>query len=271
MPGTHNYFKLLPISIALSGRQAKHNPAPESYRARTYRRRVAAEGLVACEVSVQETDLQILAPVDVSLAALDLVRQYRNQLENYIARHPAFLSAMAPLPFDRLAPPLVQEMHRAAIAAGVGPMAAVAGVISEFVGRALLVQYTLGEIVVENGGDIYLQRQGESTVAIFAGASPISNKVGLRLRAGQMPVGICTSSATVGHSISMGQADAVTVLSASTALADAVATRIGNETKSDRDINQALTLAAGIDGVRGVLIIKGENLGVWGDLELVGL
>lgn len=231
---------------------------------------MVAEGLVACEVRVQETDLQILAAVDVSLAALDLVRQYRNQLENYIARHPVFLSAMTPLPLDRLAPPLVQEMHRAAIAAGVGPMAAVAGVISEFVGRVLLDQLGLSEIVVENGGDIYLQRQGEAMVAIFAGASPLSNKVGLRLRAGQTPIGICTSSATVGHSISLGQADAVTVLSASTALADAVATRIGNETKNDRDINQALAIASGIEGVSGVLIIKGENLGVWGDLELVG-
>jgi len=215
--------------------------------------------------------LQILAPLDVSGTALDLVRQYRNQLENYIARNPDFQPAMSPLPLDRLAPALVQEMHRAAIAAGVGPMAAVAGVIAEFVGRGLLERHGISEIVVENGGDIYLQRQVEATVAIFAGASPLSNKVGIRLRAEQTPIGICTSSATVGPSISLGKADAVTVLSASTALADAVATRIGNATKNDRDINQALALATTINGVRGVLIIKGENLGVWGDLELVGL
>lgn len=150
-------------------------------------------------------------------------------------------------------------------------MAAVAGVIAEFVGRDLLDRYGLAEIVVENGGDIYLQRQVATTIAIFAGPSPLSNKIGIRLRAAQTPVGICTSSATVGHSISLGRADAVTVLSASTALADAVATRIGNETKNDRDINQAVALAATISGVHGVLIIKGENLGVWGDLELVGL
>lgn len=178
---------------------------------------------------------------------------------------------MRPLALDRLAPALVQEMYRAAEAAGVGPMAAVAGVIAEFVGRGLLAEYGLAEIVVENGGDIYLQRHVESTIAIFAGPSPLSNKVGIRLRASQTPIGICTSSATVGHSISLGRADAVTVLSTSTALADAVATRIGNETKHDRDMNQALALAANISGVQGVLIIKGENLAVWGDLELVGL
>ena len=150
-------------------------------------------------------------------------------------------------------------------------MAAVAGVIAEFVGLGLLERQGVSEIVVENGGDIFLQRRVAVTVAIFAGPSPLSNTIGLRLRAEQTPLGICTSSATVGHSISLGRADAVTVLAGSTALADAVATRIGNETKNDRDINQALALAATITGVRGVLIIKGKNLGVWGDLELVGL
>lgn len=255
----------------LTAKQKRHKPAPASYQQRTYRRLVGASGLVAFEVRLRETDLQILAPHDVSEAALDLVRQYRNQLENYIAKNPLFQSAMSPLPLDCLAPALIQEMFRAASVAGVGPMAAVAGVIAEFVGRGLQKQHGLAEIMVENGGDIYLQRRAEVTVAIFAGPSPLSNKIGLRLRPDQTPAGLCTSSATVGHSLSLGRADAVTVLSASTAVADAVATRIGNETKNDRDINQALAVAAGISGVQGVLIIKGENLGVWGDLELVGL
>lgn len=255
----------------MAAKQKKHPPAPESYRKRTYRRLVGVDGLVSSEVRLRETDLQILAAVPVAPEALDLVRQYRNQLENYIAKNPEFLTAMSPMPLDRLAPPLVQEMFRAAEAAGVGPMAAVAGVVAEYVGRGLQERLGLAEIVVENGGDIYLERQTAATVAIFAGASPLSNKVGIRLRPGQTPAGICTSSATVGHSISLGRADAVTVLSASTALADAVATRIGNETKQDRDINQALAVAAAIAGVQGVLIIKGEALGVWGDLELVGV
>ncbi len=257
--------------IALTAKQKKTKPEPSSYRERTYRRLVGADGLVAFEVSLRETDLQILAPADVSATALDLVRLYRNQLENYISNNPLFQPAMCPLPHDRLAPALVQEMYKAAAVAGVGPMAAVAGVMAEFVGRGLQERHGFAEIMVENGGDIYLQRRVAATVAIFAGTSPLSNKVGIRLRADQTPTGICTSSATVGHSISLGCADAVTVLSTSTALADAVATRVGNETKNYRDINQALAVAAAISGVQGVLIIKGETLGVWGDLELVGL
>lgn len=253
------------------GKRAGETPDPLSYRKRTYRRVVAAEGLVAFEVTLRETDLQILAPMDLSAAALDLVRHFRNQLENYIAKTPSFLPALSPLSCDPLAPAMIQEMYRASAAAGVGPMAAVAGVIAEFVGRGLQERYRLAEIVVENGGDIYLQRQSAATVSVFAGASPLSHKVGIRLRAGQMPAGICTSSATVGHSLSLGKADAVTVLSASTALADAVATRVGNETKKVQDIDQALAVAAAIPGVRGVLIIKGAAIGAWGDLELVGL
>lgn len=227
--------------------------------------------MISTEVCLAETDLQILAPIDVSATALALVRRYRNQLENYIARQPEFQSSLQPLPLDRLAPPLVQAMYRAAAAAEVGPMAAVAGAIAEWVGLGLLAEHGLTEIVVENGGDIYLKRQTEATVAIFAGASPLSHRVGIRLLAGQTPLGVCTSSATVGHSLSLGQADAVTVLAPSTALADAVATRVGNETKEDRDINRALAVAAAIDGVRGVVIIRGEMMGAWGDLELVSL
>lgn len=230
-----------------------------------------ADGLVSFEVKLRETDLQILAPLDVSEAAKDLVRHYRNQLENYLVKNPSFLPAMSPLPHDSLAPPMIQEMYRAAAKAGVGPMAAVAGVIAEFVGRGLLEGCGLDEIVVENGGDIYLHRVVDAAVSVFAGASPLSHKVGILLRAGQTPLGICTSSATVGHSISLGSADAVTVLSASTSLADAVATRIGNETKSEQDIDRALAVAAAIEGVRGVLIIKGAAIGAWGEVELVGL
>jgi hypothetical protein len=255
----------------VAAKQKKHKPAPASYRRRTYRHLVRTDGLVAFEVRLRETDLQILAPEDLTTSALDLVRRYRNQLENYISHHPEFLSALSPLPLDRLAPALVQEMYRAAACAEVGPMAAVAGVIAEFVGQGLEERHGVSEIVVENGGDIYMRRLVDSTVAIFAGTSPLSHRVGIHLRAEQTPTGICTSSGTVGHSLSLGRADAVTVLATSTALADAVATRIGNETKNDRDIDQALAVAGTISGVRGVLIIKGERLGAWGELELVGL
>jgi ApbE superfamily uncharacterized protein (UPF0280 family) len=112
-------------------------------------------------------------------------------------------------------------------------------------------------------------------VAIFAGESPLSLRVGVKLASGNMPmgVGVCTSSGTVGHSLSFGLADSVTVIAGSTALADAAATRLGNEiglsSGGDSGIQAALALSRKISGVLGVVAICGEKIGAVGDVELI--
>ena len=165
-------------------------------------------------------------------------------------------------------------MLAAGICAAVGPMAAVAGAIAEFVCRGLIDE-GYNEVIVENGGDIYLWRSSDCTIAVFAGQSTLSNRVGLKLAADEMPAGICTSSGTVGHSLSLGVADSVTVLADSAVLADAAATKIGNEVgnyKEPRDgVNRALETAEDITGIRGVLVICAELLGASGRVELVPL
>jgi ApbE superfamily uncharacterized protein (UPF0280 family) len=254
-----------------AGRRRKK---PESYCTRTYRHFPDQAGLVVSLVQIQETDLHILATRDVKERAMELVIQYRLQLENYIVKHPLFLATLDPLPLDFLAPPLVREMLVAGQKAGVGPMAAVAGVIAEFVGKALAAD-GIQEIIVENGGDLYVQRLQECSVAIFAGQSPLSYKVGLRLLPSQMPVGVCTSSGTVGHSLSFGKADSVTVVARSTALADAVATRLGNEVgatlSAKAGVERALAKAREIEGIEGAVVICGEVMGAMGAVELVRL
>lgn len=253
--------------------KAKKNPppAPASYRQRDYRNLVTPGNLAAFAVRVQETDLHILASREVAVEAEAAVLRYRAQLEAYIASHPAFLPALSPQPLDALAPPIVKEMLRAGIAAEVGPMAAVAGAMAEFVGRDLLALEGVAEVSIENGGDIFLARREECVVGIFAGTSTLSNRVGLRIFPARMPLGLCTSSGTVGHSLSFGTADAVTVLAASTSLADAAATRIGNVVQSVRDLDGALAIGRAIDGVQGVVVIKDDQLGAWGEVELVRL
>jgi len=246
----------------------KKKPAPASYQDRSYRRLAELGNLTPFEVRVKETDLQIMADCNLAGAATDLVIQFRSQLEGYIAGHPAFLTSLTPLPDDKLAPPIVKAMLAAGRAAGVGPMAAVAGAIAEFVGKALCPKQTR-EIIVENGGDIYLDRRQDSTIAIFAGTSPLSNKVGIKIPLSAMPLGICTSSGTVGHSLSLGEADSVTVLARDTALADSVATRLGNEVIAGRDINQALAVGQTIPEISGLVIIRDDQLGAWGEVELV--
>ena len=149
-------------------------------------------------------------------------------------------------------------------------MAAVAGAMAEYVGLDLLAAGA-SEVVVENGGDIYFCRTQESVVGIFAGTSPLSNRVGLKIAASLMPLGICTSSGTVGQSLSLGEADAVTVLAKDTALADAVATLVGNAVQPGQSLELALAKGPTVPGVLGVVIIRGEELGAWGEVELVPL
>ena len=251
-------------------RRPRRKKNPQAYRERSYRRLHQA-GLVATEVRLMETDLHILAPVPVEDRALVVVTEVRRQLEEYIAAHPVFLDSLVPLAMDDHAPSPVRDMLAAAALAGVGPMAAVAGVIAEAVGVALLRQ-GLDEVIVENGGDVFVARRQECRIGIYAGESVLSGRVGLLLRPPQMPCGVCTSSGSIGHSLSMGVADAVVVQATSTALADAAATRLGNEVSPrPESIDRALAVARTIEGLTGVVIVSGDRMGAWGGVELVSL
>ncbi len=253
----------------MGGKEKKKKPL--DYRERDYRGGIAAVGLVATRVVVRETDLFILAPRAVETEARGLIIQARAGLEAYIEANPRFLPALSPLKADPLAPPLVREMLAAASAAGVGPMAAVAGAVAEAVGRGLLALDGIDEVVVENGGDTFISRRDRSIAAIYAGDSPFSNRVGIKLASGDMPVAVCTSSATIGHSLSLGRADAVTVVAPAAAMADAAATRIANETGSVDDMEKVLDIAAAIPDITGTVIIINDRIGVRGDIELTGL
>ncbi len=156
-------------------------------------------------------------------------------------------------------------MVQAANLCGVGPMAAVAGAIAEFVGRELL-NYS-SEVIVENGGDIFIKSNKERMVSIFAGESPLSQKIILKIEVQKNFIGICTSSGTVGPSLSFGEADAVTVISDSVLLADAAATALGNIIKSEEDIRKGLIYAQKIKGIKGVVIIKEDKMGLWGEIN----
>lgn len=239
------------------------------FQPRTYRALVDTGRLTAFTVTVKETDLQVQAQSDLAVPARELVLEHRGYLEAYIRRHPAFLSTLEPWPLSGPAPGIVRDMVAAGAAAGVGPMAAVAGAVAAQVGQGLLARSA--EVIVENGGDIFLKTAQAVTVAVFAGASPLSLKVGVRVGGGDCAFGVCTSSGTVGPSLSFGKADAVCVVSASCALADAAATAIGNRIQSRRDIPRAVEFGKGISGVTGLAIVVGDRLGVWGEVEIVPL
>eukprot|EP01022_Parablepharisma_sp_SALTPOND_P036226 TRINITY_DN9812_c0_g1_i1.p2 TRINITY_DN9812_c0_g1~~TRINITY_DN9812_c0_g1_i1.p2 ORF type:complete len:201 (-),score=92.41 TRINITY_DN9812_c0_g1_i1:102-704(-) len=193
----------------------------------------------------------------------------RRSLESYLVEHPEALTSLEPLPLDPLAPPVMQAMLAAGRATGTGPMAAVAGAIAQAVGREL--GRTVDEVVVENGGDVYLATTREMTVGLDAGDSPISGRLGIKIAREDMPLCLGTSSGTVGHSLSLGRADAATVKAADGALADAAATALGNQVKTARDLEPALDWISGVPGVQGALIVIGAKLAAWGEMELVPL
>jgi ApbE superfamily uncharacterized protein (UPF0280 family) len=236
------------------------------YEPRTYRNLVKAGDLVAFTVQVEETDLYIRAQRDLSEKALAAIREARSSLESYIAEHPPFRESLEPLGVPEDASGIVREMAGAAQKAGVGPMAAVAGAMAEAVGRELL-RFS-PEVIVENGGDIFLSVRSSRHVMVYAGSSPLSNKLSIEIRPEKTPLGVCTSSGTVGHSLSVGAADAVTVLSRSASLADAAATAVGNVVKSDADIEKGLDLGKRIEGVDGIVIVIAAKMGAWGDVLL---
>lgn len=240
-----------------------------SYEERTYRNYVRADNLVKFEVIDKETDLLILAETNLYDKAMKSVLKYRSDLEKYIETDPQFGKTFSPIAIRYNAPPIVKEMAAAARRAKVGPMAAVAGAIAEFVGLDLLA-FT-NEVIVENGGDIFLKINHTRKVGIFAGKSPFSEKIALEVEPRKTPFSICTSSGTVGHSFSFGKADAVVVISSSGSLSDAAATAIGNAVTEISDIDPALKIAKKIRGLDGVLIIKDDHLGALGKVKIVPL
>jgi len=236
------------------------------YEPRTYRHWTQKSNLVSFNVALQETDLHICARTNLKRKALRLVAKYRGILEEHIERYPAFLTSLTPLPVTAEAPHLIRVMLEAAAKTGVGPMASVAGAIAEFVGNELLAFSP--EIIIENGGDIYLRSFKDKIIGIYAGSSPLTGKLGLDIAGADAPLGICTSSGTVGHSLSRGKADAAIALSHSAALSDAAATAIGNLVEKPEDIPRGIELAERIEGLKGVVIILGDNLGLWGDVRI---
>lgn len=239
------------------------------YTERTYRRRMNARDLVSFNVVVKETDLWVSADQNLKKETRDLVLNQRHQLENYIDTHPDFLTTLKPYPKDSYAPPMVKEMIETTGALGVGPMASVAGAMAQYVGQGLL-KWT-DQVIIENGGDIFLKTKRSVTVSIFAGESPLSGKIGVKIPQEKMPLGVCASSGTIGHSLSLGSTDIVCIISPSAVLADGAATALGNRIRDKKDLERIAEWAHEVEGVSGGLAIVKDKVAAWGEVELIRL
>jgi len=237
------------------------------YKPRLYRSQIKSGGLVTFGVIEKETDLLISATKNLTNEAREAILNYRKDIEEYIKEDERFHASLSPIDVKGDAPKIVKAMADASKSAGVGPMAAVAGAVAEFVGRDLL-RFS-EEIIIENGGDIFLRTSSKRVLGVYAGErSPFTGKVALEIEPAKEGLGVCTSSGTVSHSLSFGHADAALIISDDTALADAVATATGNVVKSAGDIEKGIAFAKSVSGVRGALILVGDKMGSWGNIKI---
>jgi hypothetical protein len=238
---------------------------------RGYRRMVRPrEGEVRFQVGVEQTDLLVVAELDLRDEIAAFVSKVRGEIKNWILFHPEFAESLAPVAVPKTAPDVVRAMADAAAPCGVGPMAAVAGAVAQAVGERFAARSP--NILVENGGDTYLRSTRERVVALLA--DPESGaSIGLRIEADAFPVALCASSGTIGHSLSLGSGDLVAVRARDARLADAAATALGNMLNSEKDMDRVLKRARELapHGLDGVFAQYDAKVAAWGDLELVAL
>lgn len=194
----------------------------------------------------------------------EIVRQ-RDRLEQYIAGHREFASSFKPVTLREGAPEVARRMAAAARVVGVGPMAAVAGAMAQLAAEAGLAAGA-EEAIVENGGDIYLCSPQPVVVGLYAGEGPIADRLALAVQPREMPIAICSSSSRMGHSVSLGDCDLSTVVAADASLADAAATEAANRVKRVEDLDRMLEAIGKLDGIRGLLLVKGDKVGMIGAL-----
>ncbi|MCM8762124.1 MAG: UPF0280 family protein [Candidatus Omnitrophica bacterium] len=235
-------------------------------RERFYREFSKNAGLKKFQVRVEETDLLVLAERNLKIEIEKEVIKQRDIIKSYIKHHPEFYTSFSPVSCES-EEEIIKLMCESAMVTETGPMASVAGAIAEIVGLKMLLMSN--QILIENGGDIFVKMDREFTVGVYAGSSPLSLKIGLVFPGRTQPFGIATSSGTVGHSFSYGKADAVTVVSSSATFSDGAATYFGNLIKGDHIEQEKIeTELKKFPFIEGLFVIKGKEIFLWGDIEL---
>lgn len=244
-----------------------------NYVNRTYREHFRQGRWKHFVVKYKETDLWIgvdKASFQAGMAAFaeKQVRKLRTDMEAYLQTDGQYAKALVAYPAASHAPLIFQDMSAVSATTGIGPMSAVAGAVARHVASALKAEYYIREIIVENGGDIYADFCEDMDISVFAGASPLSEKVGLHIEAARSPLGICTSSGTVGPSLSFGKADAVMVICRDVLLADSYATAFANKIQTTADIDRVIEEIGKTDHIIAAMVIKDDKMGVTGSFEL---
>ena len=236
---------------------------------RSYRERCTVrENEQTFQIMVEETDLRVTCAEDLSLPMLELVSELRGQIKAWMRLQPEFRTSLVPVPVPAGAPEIVRRMAAGAELAGVGPFAAVAGAVAHMVAESFSGRSP--DLIVENGGDIYMYSRRERIVGLLP--DPRGELIGVRILPEDCPVSLCASSAHIGPSLSLGKGDLAVVRARDGALADACATALCNMLREAKDVERAIRRAESMRniGVQGVFLQCAELIGIWGNMELAG-
>ena len=239
------------------------------YRERSYRSRFSDDERRWFCVKFLESDLWIGVDRGSYRASMEadayaMLVDLRRQMDAYLLMDPAYKAALTPYDAGLEAPDLLKEMSRVSHKTGIGPMSAVAGAVAKKVAEFL----GTNEVIVENGGDIYARAASDMDISVFAGQSPLSEKIGLHIPAADFPLGICTSSGTVGPSLSLGRADAVMIVCKDVMLADSYATAMANRIKTVNDLQPVIDRISDIPEILGAIAVKDDRMAITGQFEL---
>ena len=239
------------------------------YRERSYRSRFSNDERRWFCVKFLESDLWIGVDRGSYRASMEadtyaMLVDLRRQMDAYLLMDPQYKTALTPYDAGLEAPNILKEMSRVSHKTGIGPMSAVAGAVAKKVAEFLGTQ----EVIVENGGDIYAQAASDMDISVFAGQSPLSEKIGLHIPAAEFPLGICTSSGTVGPSLSLGRADAVMIVCKDVLLADSYATAMANRIKTVNDLQSVIDRISDIPEILGAIAVKDDRMAISGRFEL---
>ena len=223
--------------------------------------------MITERIRLDETNILLKTDL-INHGLYNFILRQRMELISYIRRNREYLISFEPVEVAD-APFIAEVMAKAGKIADVGPMAAVAGTISEF-SMNFLVKSGAKYAIIENGGDIAIKSNKDVVMGLYAGTSSLSGQIGFKIKYEKTPMGICTSSGTVGHSISLGNADSVTVFADHASIADALATSIANEAKGDLEQDAVQSCLARAEDFkpyfRGVMVVVGESAGTIGKI-----
>lgn len=238
-------------------------------------------------INIEETNIKLVSDIIsdagiINKYELKEIEKYilniRKELKKYIIKNPSFLSSIEPIikinakyghSNDKI-PQIIKLMCKSSQIAKVGPMASVAGSISELILDHLIKKETKYSII-SNGGDISLINKNKAAICgIYSGNTENIGNIGLKIKKRKSPLGIASSSGKIGYSISFGESDSVTVISKKASISDGLATSIANDVKG---INSEKAIQNGLESAEkfkedfiGALMIINGHIGTIGKL-----